>query len=147
MIQTTTGAMISVSDVGIIISNGKGAIINITGPGADALDRLPDVGVYTRRLVNDDEQVRRMETLKAHALVAFIGRETDRVIAQPEPQLRKIRRRVGKHAARQRLVHFTPQQLFDLTIGRRRANHDAVIEVSDPPKQNALKFLSAKRIF
>jgi uncharacterized protein involved in type VI secretion and phage assembly len=34
-IQTTTGAMISVSDVGIIISNGKGAIINMTGPTVD----------------------------------------------------------------------------------------------------------------
>jgi Type VI secretion system/phage-baseplate injector OB domain len=32
MIQTATGAMISVSDVGIIISNGKGAVINMTGP-------------------------------------------------------------------------------------------------------------------
>jgi len=35
MIQTTTGAMISVSDVGIIISNGKGAMINMTGPTVD----------------------------------------------------------------------------------------------------------------
>jgi hypothetical protein len=35
MIQTTSGAMISVSDVGIIISNGKGAIINMTGPSVD----------------------------------------------------------------------------------------------------------------
>ena len=34
-IQTTTGAMISVTDVGIIISNGKGAIINMTGPTVD----------------------------------------------------------------------------------------------------------------
>ena len=35
LIQTTTGAMISVSDVGVIISNGKGAIINMTGPTVD----------------------------------------------------------------------------------------------------------------
>jgi hypothetical protein len=35
MIQTTTGAMISVSDIGIIISNGKGATINMTGPTVD----------------------------------------------------------------------------------------------------------------
>jgi uncharacterized protein involved in type VI secretion and phage assembly len=35
LIQTTTGAMVSVSDVGIIISNGKGAIINMTGPTTD----------------------------------------------------------------------------------------------------------------
>ncbi|MES1254389.1 MAG: phage baseplate assembly protein V [Acidobacteriota bacterium] len=35
LIQTTTGAMISVSDTGIIISNGKGAIINMTGPVTD----------------------------------------------------------------------------------------------------------------
>lgn len=35
LIQTTTGAMISVSDVGIIISNGKGAIISMTGPTVD----------------------------------------------------------------------------------------------------------------
>jgi uncharacterized protein involved in type VI secretion and phage assembly len=35
LIQTTTGAMISVSDTGIIISNGKGAIINMTGPSVD----------------------------------------------------------------------------------------------------------------
>ena len=32
MIQTTLGAMISVSDVGIVISNGKGAMINMVGP-------------------------------------------------------------------------------------------------------------------
>ena len=30
-----TQAMVSVSDVGIIISNGKGAIINMTGPTTD----------------------------------------------------------------------------------------------------------------
>jgi uncharacterized protein involved in type VI secretion and phage assembly len=35
LIQTTTGATISVSDVGIIIANGKGAIINMTGPTID----------------------------------------------------------------------------------------------------------------
>lgn len=35
LIQTTTGAMISVSDVGIMISNGKGAVINMTGPTVD----------------------------------------------------------------------------------------------------------------
>jgi len=35
LIQTTTGAMVSVSDIGIIISNGKGAIINMTGPTTD----------------------------------------------------------------------------------------------------------------
>jgi len=35
LMQTTTGAMISVSDIGIIISNGKGAIINMTGPTVD----------------------------------------------------------------------------------------------------------------
>ena len=35
LIQTTTGAMISVSDVGIVISNGKGAMINMVGPTVD----------------------------------------------------------------------------------------------------------------
>ena len=35
MIQTATGAMISVSDVGIVISNGKGAVINMVGPSVD----------------------------------------------------------------------------------------------------------------
>lgn len=35
MIQTATGAMISVSDTGIIISNGKGATISLTGPTVD----------------------------------------------------------------------------------------------------------------
>ncbi len=35
LIKTTTGAMISVSDVGITISNGKGAVINMTGPTVD----------------------------------------------------------------------------------------------------------------
>ncbi len=35
MIQTTTGAMISVSDVGIMISNGKGAVISMIGPTVD----------------------------------------------------------------------------------------------------------------
>ena len=34
-LQTATGAMISVTDIGIIISNGKGAIINMTGPTVD----------------------------------------------------------------------------------------------------------------
>ncbi len=34
-IQTATGAMISVSDVGIMISNGKGAVISLTGPTVD----------------------------------------------------------------------------------------------------------------
>jgi hypothetical protein len=32
LIQTMTGAMISVSDVGIVISNGKGAVISMMGP-------------------------------------------------------------------------------------------------------------------
>lgn len=35
LIQTTSGAMISVSDTGIIISNGKGAVITMTGPSVD----------------------------------------------------------------------------------------------------------------
>jgi len=35
LIQTTTGAMISVSDVGITISNGKGAVITLLGPTTD----------------------------------------------------------------------------------------------------------------
>ena len=39
LIQTTTGAMISVSDVGIVISNGKGAVINIAG-GTDERRQL-----------------------------------------------------------------------------------------------------------
>jgi uncharacterized protein involved in type VI secretion and phage assembly len=35
LIQTTAGALISVSDTGIIISNGKGAVISMTGPTVD----------------------------------------------------------------------------------------------------------------
>jgi hypothetical protein len=35
LIKTATNAMISVSDTGIIISNGKGAAINMTGPTVD----------------------------------------------------------------------------------------------------------------
>lgn len=35
LMQTATGAMISVSDVGIVITNGKGAVINMTGPTVD----------------------------------------------------------------------------------------------------------------
>lgn len=35
LIQTAQGAMISVSDVGIVISNGKGASINLSGPTTD----------------------------------------------------------------------------------------------------------------
>jgi uncharacterized protein involved in type VI secretion and phage assembly len=35
LIKTTTGAMISVSDVGITITNGKGATIALTGPTTD----------------------------------------------------------------------------------------------------------------
>ena len=34
-LQTATGAMISVTDIGITISNGKGAIITMTGPTVD----------------------------------------------------------------------------------------------------------------
>lgn len=34
-LQTATGAMISVTDIGILISNGKGAVINLTGPTVD----------------------------------------------------------------------------------------------------------------
>jgi hypothetical protein len=33
--KTTTGAFISVNDIGITISNGKGAIITLTGPTVD----------------------------------------------------------------------------------------------------------------
>ena len=35
LIQTAEGAMISVSDTGIVIANGKGAVINMTGPTTD----------------------------------------------------------------------------------------------------------------
>jgi uncharacterized protein involved in type VI secretion and phage assembly len=35
LLKTTTGAFISVSDVGITISNGKGAIITLMGPTVD----------------------------------------------------------------------------------------------------------------
>jgi len=35
LLKTTTGAFISVSDVGITISNGKGAIITMLGPTVD----------------------------------------------------------------------------------------------------------------
>ncbi len=35
LLKTTTGAMISVNDVGITISNGKGAIITMNGPVVD----------------------------------------------------------------------------------------------------------------
>jgi uncharacterized protein involved in type VI secretion and phage assembly len=35
LIQTTSGAMISVSDVGITIANGKGATLTLTGPTVD----------------------------------------------------------------------------------------------------------------
>lgn len=35
LIKTATGAMISVSDTGIIISNGKGAVISMIGPMTD----------------------------------------------------------------------------------------------------------------
>jgi uncharacterized protein involved in type VI secretion and phage assembly len=35
LIQTTSGAMIAVNDVGITISNGKGAVLSLTGPTVD----------------------------------------------------------------------------------------------------------------
>jgi hypothetical protein len=35
LISTKSGAFISISDTGIIIQNGKGAIINMTGPSVD----------------------------------------------------------------------------------------------------------------
>jgi uncharacterized protein involved in type VI secretion and phage assembly len=35
LLKTATGAMISVSDIGITISNGKGAIITMVGPAVD----------------------------------------------------------------------------------------------------------------
>ncbi len=34
-LQASTGAMISVTDTGIMISNGQGAVINLTGPTVD----------------------------------------------------------------------------------------------------------------
>jgi hypothetical protein len=43
MIQTATGAMISVSDTGIIISNGKGAVINMTGTAINIIGAPVDV--------------------------------------------------------------------------------------------------------
>jgi len=35
LIKTTTGAMISVTDVAVVITNGKGATISLTGPTVD----------------------------------------------------------------------------------------------------------------
>ncbi|HEY6206063.1 MAG TPA: phage baseplate assembly protein V [Chthoniobacterales bacterium] len=35
LLKTTTGAMIAINDVGITISNGKGAVINMMGPAID----------------------------------------------------------------------------------------------------------------
>jgi uncharacterized protein involved in type VI secretion and phage assembly len=35
LLKTTTGAMIAINDVGITISNGKGAVITMTGPVVD----------------------------------------------------------------------------------------------------------------
>lgn len=35
LIQTTSGAMISVSEIGITISNGKGAVLSLNGPTVD----------------------------------------------------------------------------------------------------------------
>ena len=35
LLKTTTGAMIAINDVGITISNGKGAVITMTGPIVD----------------------------------------------------------------------------------------------------------------
>lgn len=35
LLKTTTGAMIAINDVGITISNGKGALISMTGPTVD----------------------------------------------------------------------------------------------------------------
>jgi hypothetical protein len=34
-IRTATGAMISISDAGIVIANGRGAVISMTGPAVD----------------------------------------------------------------------------------------------------------------
>jgi uncharacterized protein involved in type VI secretion and phage assembly len=38
LLKTATGAMISLSDAGIVISNGKGATITLTGPTVDVND-------------------------------------------------------------------------------------------------------------
>jgi hypothetical protein len=35
LLKSTTGAMISISDLGSTISNGKGAVITMTGPTVD----------------------------------------------------------------------------------------------------------------
>jgi uncharacterized protein involved in type VI secretion and phage assembly len=35
LLKTTTGAMISINDIGITISNGKGAVIAMTGPSVN----------------------------------------------------------------------------------------------------------------
>jgi hypothetical protein len=34
-LKTTTGAMLMINDIGITISNGKGAIITMLGPAVD----------------------------------------------------------------------------------------------------------------
>jgi hypothetical protein len=49
LIQTTAGAMISVSEVGITISNGKGAIIEMLGPSISIV--APKVDVNAGALV------------------------------------------------------------------------------------------------
>jgi Type VI secretion system/phage-baseplate injector OB domain len=43
LIQALTGAMISVSDVGIVISNGKGAVINMMGPSIQMIGTPVDM--------------------------------------------------------------------------------------------------------
>jgi hypothetical protein len=45
LIQTTMGALISVSDVGIVISNGKGAVINMTGSSMQLFGAPIDMNV------------------------------------------------------------------------------------------------------
>ncbi len=35
LLKTTSGAFISINDVGITISNGKGAVIKMVGPSTD----------------------------------------------------------------------------------------------------------------
>jgi hypothetical protein len=45
LIQTTTGATISVSDTGILIANGKGAVINMTGPSIQMIGAPIDMNL------------------------------------------------------------------------------------------------------
>jgi hypothetical protein len=101
---------------------------------ANPLDRLPDVRVHARRLVEDDEHAP-VVALEAHALVR---READRVVIGVVVVAQLGGVDVGELDAPtvRRLPHLAPEHALDLRPGGRRGEHDPVRVDREPPQHH-----------